>query len=566
MKTFLIILSIIISHGVQAADVSGNVFLENNSNSENITITFSPVSPGAVFSQISPNVNGSYTTTVENGVYNVIFEQAGYQTLELTEVFLNGNIILDDVVLLLGTIQEISGEINGAFTNDIIYIVVGDIVVPAGETLTIEAGTEIKFDGYYKFLVRGSLIANGTENEYIRFTSNSSSPTNSDWEKISFLHNYNTSSLNYCIIEYGTSVQSFAIINLAGGNISINNSIIRHTNKDAIYVNGGPTTATITDNTIYDCESGIYIDSDNTNTNIIEGNELFDIDFHGITASFNLADTHVRKNIIHNVGLSGIFAIGDINISRNIIYNSNSTGILVVSGQPNINNNTIFNVIHGIEMSSSMDNPSPNINSNIIAFNSGYAIYTDVSSSAIPQLVTYNLFYENALGLGNNNLPAGVGVIATTNNNGVDSDVYYNIFSNPELESLVPTDLLFCYPTATSDAVNAGDPSIVVLDGRADIGAIELGDLLDIANLELESVAVYPNPVGQFVNFTAASNVQFDQIDLIDLHGRNILKHKLRIPVSNFQLVITGKLSSGIYLYTVSNGGKIITQGRLLKK
>ncbi|MCG2418363.1 right-handed parallel beta-helix repeat-containing protein [Aequorivita sp. F47161] len=568
MKSFLIILSLIISSGVQAANVAGNAFLDNNSNSENITITFSPVSPGAVFNQINPIVNGAYSTTVENGVYNVIFEQAGYQTYELMEVFLNGNITLDDVTLSSVNVQEISGEITGTLNSNSVYKVVGDIFVPTGEILTIDPGTEIKFDGYYTIYVEGTLIADGNETNYIRFTSNANFPTNKDWGNISFYGNTN-SILNYCIIEYGMeeNSQNDGLVTVYDGNVTITNNEIRHTEERGIrvYESGA---ANISNNKIYDCRGGITAGSDNLNSIIIEENEIFNIAQIGIAVSVNVEHAVVRHNKIYNVGIYGIQNWSSIDIYRNIVFNVSdatfSSGIFVVGGQPNVTNNTIFNTRHGIGIyDSDFFEPNPKINSNIIAYNSGYAIHSEGDPQ--PQFVAYNLFYNNAMGIGNNNLPAGVGVIATTNNNGIDSDVYYNIFSNPELESLDPTNPLFCYPTATSDAVDAADPSIPVVDGHADIGAVELGGLLAIGNQQLVSIAVYPNPAGHFVNFTAPTNVQFDQIDFIDLQGRSIFKQKLNIPVSNFQLSIAENLSPGVYIYTVSNAGKIISKGRLLK-
>ncbi len=568
MKAFVIVLFLIISQGIQAADVSGNVFLDNNSNSENITITFSPVSPGAVYAVISPDINGFYTSSIENGVYDVIFEKAGYQTYELMEVFLNGNITLDDVTLSSATVQEISGEISGLLTNTSIYKVVGNIFVPTGETLTIEPGTEIKFDGYYTIYVDGTLIADGNETNYIRFTSNANTPSNRDWGNISFFGNTN-SILNYCIIEYGMEENSEnnGLITVYEGNVAITNNIIRHSEERGVRIYS-PGAALIKNNKLYDFRGGITAGSDNPNSIIIEGNEIYNIAQIGIAVSVNVENAVVRHNKVYDVGIYGIQNWSSIDIYRNIVFNVSaagfSSGIIIAGGEPNITNNTIFNTRHGIAIyDSDFFDPNPIINSNIIAYNSGYGIHSEGVPQ--PQLVAYNLFYNNTMGIGNNNLPAGVGVIATTNNNGVDSDVYYNIFSNPELESLDPTNPLFCYPTSTSDAVDAADPSIPVVDGHADIGAVELGGVLGIGNQQLVSIAVFPNPAGHFVNFKAPTNVQFDQIDLIDLQGRSILKQKLNIPVSNLQFPISENLAPGVYIYTVSNDGKIITQGRLLK-
>ncbi len=50
-------------------------------------------------------------------------------------------------------------------------MVVGDIHVPHGATLTIEPGTRVLFNGFFTLRVSGSLIAEGTEHAPIFFTS-----------------------------------------------------------------------------------------------------------------------------------------------------------------------------------------------------------------------------------------------------------------------------------------------------------------------------------------------------------------------------------------------------------
>ncbi len=51
------------------------------------------------------------------------------------------------------------------------YIVVGDVQVPAGVTLTVEPGVVVKYSGAFQIFVKGAIIANGTANQNITFTS-----------------------------------------------------------------------------------------------------------------------------------------------------------------------------------------------------------------------------------------------------------------------------------------------------------------------------------------------------------------------------------------------------------
>jgi subtilisin family serine protease len=101
------------------------------------------------------------------------------------------------------------------WTNDHVYVINKETGIPAGEILTIQPGTTIRFEGNYSLSVGGTLIADGTEAQPIVFTSNKTSPTAGDWGQIKFLDsstdatldangNYTGGSiLRHCIVEYG---------------------------------------------------------------------------------------------------------------------------------------------------------------------------------------------------------------------------------------------------------------------------------------------------------------------------------------------------------------------------
>lgn len=61
------------------------------------------------------------------------------------------------------------------------YIVTGDVAIYPGNTLTVEAGTMIKFDQDKRLIVRGTLLLNGEPKETIILTSNKQNPAMSDW-------------------------------------------------------------------------------------------------------------------------------------------------------------------------------------------------------------------------------------------------------------------------------------------------------------------------------------------------------------------------------------------------
>ena len=63
---------------------------------------------------------------------------------------------------------QVIGNQSGTWSGEVHLI--GDVIVPNEETLTIEPGTSVIADGYFEILVLGNFYAIGEENEYITFT------------------------------------------------------------------------------------------------------------------------------------------------------------------------------------------------------------------------------------------------------------------------------------------------------------------------------------------------------------------------------------------------------------
>lgn len=85
------------------------------------------------------------------------------------------------------------------------FIVVGNILVAEGVSLTIEPGVEVKFDGNYTIQIDGRINATGTVDNKIIFTSNNELPKKGDWNKVFFSNPIEGENvLKYCEISYGT--------------------------------------------------------------------------------------------------------------------------------------------------------------------------------------------------------------------------------------------------------------------------------------------------------------------------------------------------------------------------
>ncbi|HHE37028.1 MAG TPA: right-handed parallel beta-helix repeat-containing protein, partial [Candidatus Cloacimonetes bacterium] len=156
-------------------------------------------------------------------------------------------------------------DINtGTWTNfGIPYVVGGNMEIPDGETLTIEAGNTLKFAGNYIFTVNGTLLADGDAANHITFTSNQSVPTPGFWKFIHFYAPDNPCILDYCDISYAGAVHSGSsrgniLLQWCGSYVNFTNCTISHSLSNGVkvreYSNPAFTSCDITYNGTY----GVY--------------------------------------------------------------------------------------------------------------------------------------------------------------------------------------------------------------------------------------------------------------------------------------------------------------------
>ncbi|MEE4256558.1 MAG: hypothetical protein V2I47_05950 [Bacteroidales bacterium] len=125
------------------------------------------------------------------------------------------------------------------------YSINGDIYIESAESLTIDPGVQVLFNGWFKLEVFGRLIALGNSASMITFTNNSH--YTDIWNGIQFKHTSKNSHMDYCIIEnaysklgahafpesYGGGILCY---NSPYGEIKVTNSIIR---DNEAYYGGG---------------------------------------------------------------------------------------------------------------------------------------------------------------------------------------------------------------------------------------------------------------------------------------------------------------------------------------
>jgi len=229
------------------------------------------------------------------------------------------------------------------------FVLSKDVTVLNGVTLTLEPGVEVRFGGNFSLIVNGKLVAVGTQEKPIKFTSNKIKPEAGDWGTILISGTSQPSSLKHCLIEYGkngiTLLDGSALIenNLIANNsesgihiegssqATIQNNIIK-SNGDGITLTGNLTSSTITikQNQISsNTHSGILLEAEAYGNALIRNNTL-SANQHGFYVSSN-ASTLITRNYIINNGIGIFYAEGNHEAHFNDIYD-NGLGMDVASG------------------------------------------------------------------------------------------------------------------------------------------------------------------------------------------------------------------------------------------
>jgi len=242
------------------------------------------------------------------------------------------------------------------------FIVSNNIIVYSNVTLTIESGVEVRFGGNFSLTISGQLIAKGTQDKLVMFTSNKVSPAAADWNKI-IINGPNQSILEYCAIKYATTgiitentnlnIDYCEISDCLEDGISIQNSLIeiRNTivtrNQQGIVITNS--TVEVQNNELsYNYQNGIFITGENQVT--IQNNTI-QANADGIHLTGNaLSGVNIYQNNVISNTQSGINLNADVYNNVVIRYNILSANIMGfrVSGSANthITNNSIsYNTI-----------------------------------------------------------------------------------------------------------------------------------------------------------------------------------------------------------------------------
>ncbi|MGJ1269275.1 right-handed parallel beta-helix repeat-containing protein [Sphingobacterium spiritivorum] len=159
-----------------------------------------------------------------------------------------------------------TGEVSGVWAKGSTQVIKGDIIIPEGQSLTIEEGVTIVMDTIAKpeIIVKGNLYSLGTAENPVKFTISEPYRTEANkfgklWGGILAAPTCKELVLDYTILEYGGSTTSDASTSVkmglyknkpgenlpaiwfsnVNGKLIVQHSIIRHFQEDCTYIDGG---------------------------------------------------------------------------------------------------------------------------------------------------------------------------------------------------------------------------------------------------------------------------------------------------------------------------------------
>lgn len=414
--------------------------------------------------------------------------------------------------------------VEGDITQDTVWALIDspfvlsdDVTVYPNASLTIEPGVEVRFGGYYLLNVTGRLVANGTKERPITFTSNKEAPTPGDWKTIQ-LSGATSSIVTYCSIKYaenGIAIKSSNVeiknveisnnlqngITIENSNVNIENSVVSNNTQNGIFITNGIVNVqnnTVSDNTI----SGIFI----------AGGQI------------QISDNILRANA---VGLALTGNPTSVSIARNNVLSNTESGILLGAeayGSVSILYNTLSSNYRGFYVLSSA---STFITNNSIAYNTLGLLYVGEQHHE----AHWNDIYGNEYGM---DVASGATVTATYNYWGDESGPYHVSLN----------------PTGKGNQVGGNGTNLdFIFFLTAPIGYV---NQRPTASLLTDKKTVAPNQTVTFIGTTSSDNKRIDQYFFDFGDGKNsgwttlsIVEHKYS-STGTFNATLTVKDDFGV--------------------
>ncbi len=427
------------------------------------------------------------------------------------------------------------------------YNVTDTIIVPAGDTLTIEAGVTVNFQGHYKFYVYGTIMALGTETDSIIFTAENHTE---GWFGVRIDTASTLSNFRYCKFEYGiTEGDNFP--DQHGGAVCLNVS-------DAVFEH---------------C--------------VFENNQAFGSDngMGGAVYGLNTGNSHFSNCIFRNN--SGYAEGGGVKLSGDtgsIFDSCEFIGNSILYGGGGVclygcNNTRFFRNLF-------VDNYTQ--------YFAGGAVLVETNCQQI-QFVNCTMYGNQALGGDGGGVEIAYSDASFTNcivqnNTGAYSDNIYLDYGYAEINycntpvpddatgsNNINTDAFFVdadngdfHLAENSPCIDAGIDSLEITDAynnqilvidldtneyagiMPDMGCFEFDTTHteNIASYENEKITIYPNPAIDYIKISSDKNIE--SIELLDINGKVLIKKQ------GNQIINIRGLKSGVYILKIQAGNKFV--------
>jgi parallel beta-helix repeat protein len=335
-------------------------------------------------------------------------------------------------------------EVGGLITRDTTwtldespYHLVNSLLIKENATLTIEPGVVVNIEPNLGIEVRGTLIAIGTKDRMITFTSSATAKKPGDWRYIKFNSsvdakldesgNYISGCIvKYCVVEYGGK-DSEGVIWIENSKPYIAYCLIRENSSRALFSNSN---GLLLEGNTFERSRGVKISGDNRviyNTfselagdaldigenNVISHNTFEGNEDYAIYICCDWDNNEITDNTFSKNGGGICFdSYSDSNtIAHNIFSENSGTAIYISSSDSNvITGNTFRGNTVGVKgiISIYYDCEDITIKDNVITDNKGTGLYicsssTVVNHNSIYNNTPYNLHYAEGAGSGDLN-------------------------------------------------------------------------------------------------------------------------------------------------------------------
>ena len=430
------------------------------------------------------------------------------------------------IILNVSSQTQVEGQQSGNWiAENSPYEVIGEIMVPAGATLTIEAGVEVNFQAHYKFTVHGNLQALGTLTDSIFFTTD---VPNTGWGGIRFNDAQGINNLNYCRIEFGKTSGEYPTMH--GGAMALLNS-------DAVVTNT------------------VFADNDATANDNGMGGAIYGINT-GSPSKFTNC-TFIRNHAYGEGGAvkftsdMGTEFIGCQFLNNDCFYGGGAISLYSVIGTKMIyclfaDNYTMYSnggAVHTLGLGNILYFENCTLTGNEAVNGEGGAVVLAYANGSFTNTIVYQ--NEGAYG---DDVFLSVGGEASVNychmNMPDGATGSNNINGNPLFVDANNQDYTL---EETSACIDAGTDIGYEFIGEApDMGCFEYDPNTAIYELTTANISVYPNPAQDVLNIE--SDLSIKKYWITDISGKIVIQE-----TNNKDLhVDISKLRKGYYLLNIS--------------